>query len=112
MLFAAVMIFLPTGPLHAQAGGESPTVQEEKGKVSCKDVQPSGDGNSAPAEQTPDQASATKEACEEQADASGAAAPKESVFKKILRVLRGPDTPPGPNTDVDTNISAGGAAGG
>ena len=37
---------------------------------------------------------------------------KEGFLKRLLRILSGPDTPRGPNTDVDTNISAGGAGGG
>jgi hypothetical protein len=37
---------------------------------------------------------------------------QESFLKKLLKILYGPDTPPGPNPDVDTNISAGGAGGG
>ena len=106
-LFAAIMIILPIGPLQAEADEKSPTAQEEKGKVTCQDVQlPKGENSSR------DQASATSETCEEQADASWATPPKESLFKKILRVLSRPNTPPGQNTDVDTNISAGGAAGG
>jgi hypothetical protein len=112
MLFAVIMILLSIGPLQAQAGGEPPTSQDEKGKVICRDIPPPGSGNSTPTQNPPDQASATSETCEEQAAASWAAPPKESLFKRILRVLYGPNTPPGPNTDVDTNISAGGAAGG
>lgn len=112
MLFAAIMILLPIGPLQAQAGGEPPASREEKGKVTCQDVSPPGSGSSTTAENAPDQANATSETCEEQAATSWATPPKESLFKKILRVLYGPNTPPGPNTDVDTNISAGGAAGG
>ncbi len=112
MLFAATMILLPIAPLQAQADGEPPASQEEKGKVTCQDVSPPGSGNSTPMEKAPDQASATSETCEEQAATSWTTPPKESLFRKILRVLYGPNTPPGPNTDVDTNISAGGAAGG
>jgi hypothetical protein len=111
-MFAAFMILLPIGQLQAQTGGESPTAQEEKNKAACHGVQPSEGRNSAPAENAPDQASATSETCGERADTSWDTPPKESLFKKILRVLYGPNTPPGPNTDVDTNISAGGAAGG
>jgi hypothetical protein len=103
------MILLPIGPL--QAGGELPVSEEERGKATCKAVPPSGE-NSISSKNVPDQASTTSETCEEQANTSSATPPKESLFKKILRVLRGPDTPTGPNTDVDTNISAGGAAGG
>jgi hypothetical protein len=112
MLFATIMILLPIGPLQAQASGESSAFQEEKGKVTCQDIEPSATGNPALAEDAPDQTSATSEACEEQAGSNWTTPPKESLFKKILRVLQGPNTPPGPNTDVDTNISAGGAAGG
>lgn len=112
MLVAAITILLPINPLQAQTGGEPSASQEEKGKVTCQDVSPPGSGNSTPVENAPDQANAASKTCEEQAATSWATPPKESLLNKILRVLYGPNTPPGPNTDVDTNISAGGAAGG
>ncbi|SCX37852.1 hypothetical protein [Nitrosospira sp. Nsp1] len=112
MLVAATTILLPISPLQAQTGGEPSAPREENGKVTCQDVSPPGSGNSTPAENAPDQVSATSKTCKEQAATSWATPPKESLLKKILRVLYGPNTPPGPNTDVDTNISAGGAAGG
>ena len=112
MLLAAAMTLLPIAPLPAQAGEEPPASEEEKGKATCQDVSPPGSGNSTPVANAPDQASATSKTCEEQAATSWATPPKESLLKKILRVLYGPNKPPGPNTDVDTNISAGGAAGG
>lgn len=36
---------------------------------------------------------------------------QEDFFCKMVRILYGPDTPRGPNRDVDENISAGGAGG-
>lgn len=36
---------------------------------------------------------------------------QEDLFCKMVRILYGPDTPRGPNRDVDDNISAGGAGG-
>jgi len=111
-MFAAIIILLPIGSLQAQVGGEPPASQDEESKGICQDIPPSGSENSISAKNAPDQASTTSETGKEQAATSWAAPPKESLFKKILRVLYGPNTPSGPNTDVDTNISAGGAAGG
>ena len=107
----AIMVLLQIGPLQAQVDGEPPTSREEKSLVTCQDVPPSGSENSMPANNAPDQAGATSKACEEQAATSWTTPPNESLFEKILRVLYRRNTPPGPNTDVDTNISAGGAAG-
>jgi hypothetical protein len=110
MWVATIVILLPIGPL--QAGGEPPASEEEKGPVTCLDAPRSGSGNSISGKNEADQAAAKSGSCDRQADESQATPPKESLFKRILRVLYGPNTPPGPNTDVDTNISAGGAAGG
>lgn len=109
MWVATIVILLPIGPL--QAGG-APASEEEKGPVTCLDVPASGSGNSISGKNEADQAAAKSGPCDRQADKSQATPPNESLFRRILRVLSGPNTPPGPNTDVDTNISAGGAAGG
>ena len=37
---------------------------------------------------------------------------EESVLRRVLRWFCGPSSPQGPNRDVDTSISAGGAGGG
>src|SRR4051812_16676391 len=109
MWVATIVILLPIGPL--QAGGE-PASEEEKGPVTCLDAPRSESGNSISRKNGADQPAAKSGSCDRQADESRATQPNESLFKRILRVLSGPDTPSGPNTDVDTNISAGGAAGG
>lgn len=36
----------------------------------------------------------------------------DSVLRRFIKLFYGPDRPPGPDPDVDTNISAGGAGGG
>jgi hypothetical protein len=36
----------------------------------------------------------------------------DSPLRRFIKLFYGPDRPPGPDPDVDTNISAGGAGGG
>ncbi len=48
----------------------------------------------------------------QQSGSCGFATPDQETFLcKIIRIFYGPDTPPGPNRDMDNNISAGGAGG-
>ena len=70
---------------------------------------------SAPGQGASDQSVAsTSKGCTEEnlASCDQSTPQQESFLHKLIRILYGPDTPPGPNPDVDTNISAGGAAGG
>ncbi|MEO6824139.1 MAG: hypothetical protein ABI167_05325 [Nitrosospira sp.] len=76
---------------------------------------PSKSDESAPRQDVPAQSeAASSRACAEEKSTSCAqpAPEQESFLHKLIRILYGPNTPPGPNPDVDTNISAGGAAGG
>jgi hypothetical protein len=115
---------------HAQAGA----VEQRSAPVSRQDGSLAGQPSSGPENTRTDQRSsqsksdesapgqdtsaqseaASSKACaEEKSTSCEQPLPEQEGFlHKLIRILYGPDTPPGPNPDVDTNISAGGAAGG
>ncbi len=84
----------------------------------------SASGTAAPASEAPTPASASGAAGSGQTDASGwsssgqgtggcrqSSTGEEDFLCKLARILWGPDTPQGPNRDMDDNITAGGAGG-
>jgi hypothetical protein len=130
---AGLIVVMPFGmadPSHAQAGAmeqRSAPVSRQDGSLAG---QPSSgpenartdqrssqskSSESAPGQDTSAQSEATssKACAEEKSTSCEQPTPEQEGFlHKLIRILYGPDTPPGPNPDVDTNISAGGAAGG
>lgn len=108
---------MASSPL-AQAGGvqqhSAPVSGQESDKKDQKNP-PSKDDGSSVVQDAPGQPdSLPGNACADQESVSceEVAPVREGFLRKLLRILYGPDTPPGPNPDVDTNISAGGAGGG
>lgn len=70
--------------------------------------------NSASAQDTPDQANSSSgwSSAERKSGSCRYSTPdQESFLCKLIRIFYGPDTPRGPNRDMDENISAGGAGG-
>jgi hypothetical protein len=91
VVFASFMIFGMINVSHAQTPStpeQSPTAWGDTaaGQLSWSSAQQPGSCGYT----TPDQ---------------------ESFLCKMIRIFYGPDTPPGPNRDMDNNISAGGAGG-
>ncbi len=99
---AIVMAFGMTNPSHAQTGAT-----EQGSSQSKKDESALGQDPSAQSDAT-----SGKSCAEEEPSCEQSAPEQKSFLQKLIKILYGPNTPPGPNTDVDTNISAGGAAGG
>lgn len=123
--FAGILILAAASMSHAQTG------TAEQGSISASEPHGSkatqaGSGNSpgshenAPPKKdghVSDQGAAgapsNEECAAQEADACEQSAPEQkSLLRRIMKVLYGPDRPPGPDPDVDTNISAGGAGGG
>ena len=86
--------------------------RQESGKTGQSNSQSRSDGSCAMQEAQPSSLSGDSYADQTLASCEEVAPVREGFLKKLLRILSGPDTPRGPNTDVDTNISAGGAGGG
>lgn len=97
-----VMVFGMTSPSHAQTGAADQGNSQSKNDESAL-------GQDTPAQSD---ASSGKSCTEEEPSCEQSAPEQKSFLQKLIKILYGPNTPPGPNTDVDTNISAGGAAGG
>jgi hypothetical protein len=129
-VLAGVMAFGMANVSHAQTGsmeqnsirmsgqgstlaGESSSSQESA-KTDQRSSQSKSDGTASGLGASDQSDSSSTKACAEQklASCEQPAPQQEGFLHKLLRILYGPDTPPGPNPDVDTNISAGGAAGG
>lgn len=126
----AGMIFTMAGTLHAQNGtagqngasipeqgvpAAKRSLPEQKGTASGQGSSQQKNGNAAPRQGTPAQtgsSSVSLPANQEPGLSESPTPEQESFLHKIIRIFFGPDSPPGPNRDVDTNISAGGAAGG
>lgn len=115
VVLAGLTIFAMT-TIYAQGGGaagQPPPVQEDAA---------SGQGSSllkndstTPGQGTPNQSVSPSVSLPSDQEAGlGEDPPPEpkSLFHKIIKIFFGRDSPPGPNRDVDTNISAGGAGGG
>ena len=87
---------------------------QESAKTDQRSSQSKSDGTASGQGASDQSGSSSSKACMEQklASCEQPAPQQEGFLHKLLRILYGPDTPPGPNPDVDTNISAGGAAGG
>lgn len=124
-VLAGILIFVATDVSYAQSGtagqgsasmpetGDSKAVQSgrEDSPGDHEKTPPKKNGD-APGEGRPD-ASSNEECAEQEADACEQPAPEqESFLRRIIKLFYGPDRPPGPDPDVDTNISAGGAGGG
>lgn len=103
----------PVSRQDSSLAGQSSSEQEGP-KTDQRNSQ-STSGRTAPCQEASDQSdsSSSKAGTEQESTPCEQSAPKrEGFFHKLIRILSGPNTPPGPNRDVDTNISAGGAAGG
>jgi hypothetical protein len=124
-----IMIFTMAGVSHAQTGtaghdgasipgqGVSAARQsssEQKDAASDQENLPQKNDGAAPGQGAPQSGSPSTSLPSTQEPGLGEppAPEPESLFRKIIRIFFGPDSPPGPNRDVDTNISAGGAGGG
>jgi hypothetical protein len=129
-VLAGVMAFGMACVSHAQTGsmeqdstrtsgqgsslsGQSSSDQES-GKTDQRDSQPKSKGSASGQSASDQSDSSSSKVCAEQklSPCEQPAPQQEGFLHKLIRILYGPDTPPGPNPDVDTNISAGGAAGG
>ncbi|SCY35406.1 hypothetical protein SAMN05216420_10534 [Nitrosospira sp. Nl5] len=102
---------------HAQtrAGeqGGAPVSGQGQGDA-AKGNAPPQDRSSASAPDTPDQANSSSGWSSEGRKSGScrySTPDQESFLCKVIRIFYGPDTPPGPNKDMDENISAGGAGG-
>lgn len=115
VVLAGLTIFAMT-TIYAQGGGAAghpPSGQEDavsgqEGSLLKKDSTTPGQG-------TPDQSGSPSVSLPSDQEAGlGEHPPPEpkNLFQKIITIFFGRDSPPGPNRDVDTNISAGGAGGG
>lgn len=131
----AIAFFAATSICHAETGAKSSPMSPVPGLFIDTPERPSAKPeDSATGWQTPppDKHPAGKQPQPEQSDQAEApqgwaspaqgsesgygsckyATPEdEDFFCKMVRILYGPDTPRGPNRDVDDNISAGGAGG-
>ncbi|SCY35380.1 hypothetical protein SAMN05216420_10533 [Nitrosospira sp. Nl5] len=125
VVLAGILIFAAAGVSHAQSdkvGKDSASTPETPGPKAAQSGRENspGEQKNTPAKKdgdAPDQLGADvspNEDCEEQeADACEQPAPEQKSFlRRIMKLFYGPDRPPGPDPDVDTNISAGGAGGG
>lgn len=124
---AGIMIFTMTGAPHAQtgvAGHDGASIPEQgtstprqplsRQSVAASD-QESSLPTTAPGQGAPHPSGSPSVSLpsDQEPDLGESPTPEpESLFRKIIRIFFGPDSPPGPNQDVDTNISAGGAGGG
>ena len=104
-------------PLVSEQGGSlagHSSSGQDGGKTDQRNPQSKSEGSSALQDAPSQPDSLSGNACTDQQSASceEVAPVKEGFLKKLLRILYGRDTPSGPNPDVDTNISAGGAGGG
>lgn len=102
---------------HAQtpAGdqGGAPISGQDWGDA-AKGKAPPQNRNPASTPDTPDQASSSSGWSSEGRKSGScrySTPDQESFLCKIIRIFYGPDTPAGPNKDMDENISAGGAGG-
>ena len=112
-----IMIFGLMSVSHAQTGttAQPGPMSVQGGPVVAQLSQRWGDGATGQKDLPPDQAnSSSSSSSVEQAPGSGscryATPEQESFFCKMRRIFYGRDSS-GPNRDVDSNISAGGAGG-
>jgi hypothetical protein len=117
-VFFIALVFSGAGISHAQSGSGQHTTPW--GDAAKKNQVPDRGGNqpsTPPKAENPPQAveTAKVEARPDPEGDSGSCAystPEDETFLcKMIRIFYGPDTPRGPNRDVDENISAGGAGG-
>lgn len=115
VVLAGLTIFAMT-TIYAQGGGaagQPPPVQEDAASGQGSSL-PKND-STTPGQGTLDQSGSPSVSLPSDQEAGlGEYPPPEpkSLFQKIITIFFGRDSPPGPNRDVDTNISAGGAGGG
>ena len=112
-VFASFMIFGMVNVSDAQTGSTA-----EQSSTGWGDTAPGqGDslprnGNPSPKQGTPDQVGTSGWSSAEQSGSCRYTTPDQETFLcKLIRIFYGPDTPPGPNRDIDNNISVGGAGG-
>ncbi|MGH8763387.1 MAG: hypothetical protein ACREUR_09180 [Nitrosospira sp.] len=124
---ASILIFTAASLSHAQTGtagqgsASTPEPHGSKAAQPGREDSPGAQENAQPKEDVhaPGQgtagadASLNEECTAQEADACEPPAPEEKSFlRRMIKLFYGPDRPPGPDPDVDTNISAGGAGGG
>lgn len=122
---AGILIFAAASMSHAQTGttgqdsASMPEPHSSKVTQSGRGDPPGNQEHAPPKEDShvPGQgradASSSEECTEQEADSCEQPVPeRESFLRRIIKLFYGPDRPPGPDPDVDTNISAGGAGGG
>lgn len=130
VLLAGIVMYTVANVSHAQTGATGHDIAPVPGQDGSVTGQPSPrqqgttpsaggsppkNGNAASGQGTSDQtdASPVPPSAKQESGPGGHSTPKqESFLRKIIRIFSGPDSSSGPNRDVDTNISAGGAAGG
>lgn len=115
VVFASFMIFSIVNVSHAQTGsaeqhssgwGDTPPSQGNSLRENSGPA-PAGQGKPTQPGSPPGWSSAGQGS----GSCRHATPDQESFLCKAIRIFYGPDTPPGPNRDVDDNISAGGAGG-
>ena len=104
MFIALICVYAAAATAEKGSASESKgveTTQSSKGgKDHKQDQTTSGQADSS-----------LSEACDEPDNAWRHSA-GDSPLRRFIKLFYGPDRPPGPDPDVDTNISAGGAGGG
>lgn len=106
VIFASFMIFGMVNVSDAQTGSTA-----EQPSTGWGDTLP-GNGSPSPRQGAPDQVGSSGWSSAEQSGSCRYMTPDQETFLcKLIRIFYGPDTPPGPNRDIDNNISAGGAGG-
>lgn len=129
-VLAGIMMYALASVSHAQTGAtghdiapipeqDGPAAGQsspgQQGATSDRGDSPSKNDNAASGQGTSDQTddSPVPSPAKQESGLDGHAPPQqESFLRKIVRILFGRDSSSGPNRDVDTNISAGGAGGG
>ncbi|MEO7560853.1 MAG: hypothetical protein ABIT23_11415 [Nitrosospira sp.] len=130
VVLAGIVMYTVASVSHAQTGatGRDITPVPGQGGSAAGQSSPGQQGatpspggslpknsNAASGQGTSDQtdASPVPSSAKQESGPGGHSTPEqESFLRKIIRIFSGPDSSSGPNRDVDTNISAGGAAGG
>lgn len=130
VVLAGIVMYTVASVSHAQTGATGHDIAPIPGQDGSVAGQPSprqqgatpspGDsppknGNAASGQGTSDQTEASSvpsSAKQESGPGGHPTLEQEGFLRKIIRIFSGPDSSSGPNRDVDTNISAGGAAGG
>ena len=128
--FASIMIIAVANAAHAQTGAATTTQSGAAAQTASTAGQPPAGwnetttaqrswlsrifGSSASASAASDQASASpgwSSSGREDVGCRQSDSGQEDFLCKLARIFWGPDTPRGPNRDMDDNVAAGGAGG-